>query len=122
MVDIWFDPQTKDHNGWRGPGTVSSVTASEGHVTVRMQGRTIGRQTSEIREHIPYVIFAGAYFDDHGDHLLHLQHLTTQMHHSTIRHYGIQLTKSGWRSTSVTATEVGHQDEYLLGESIGMQS
>ena len=26
LVDIWFEPQTKDHRGWRGPATVSSAT------------------------------------------------------------------------------------------------
>lgn len=80
MVDIWFEPATKDHRGWRGPATVSSVSAEEGHVTVRMQGRTIDRMAAEVREHIAYLVFASNIFDDHYNHLILATHCFTTPH------------------------------------------
>eukprot|EP00973_Karenia_brevis_P022294 3067660-Karenia_brevis.AAC.1 len=47
LVDIWFEPTTKDQPGWRGPAGVASVNAQEGNVSVRYQGRTLDRRRAE---------------------------------------------------------------------------
>ena len=53
LVDIWFEPQNKDTIGWRGPAEILSTNAKEGNYSVRIQGRTLTRQTQEIRAHVP---------------------------------------------------------------------
>ena len=58
LLDIWFEPTTKDQSGWRGPAAVKSVQAAEGNASVRIQGRTLDRQRNEIRAHVPYFIMA----------------------------------------------------------------
>ena len=36
LVDIWFEPTTKDSKGWRGPAEVKSVNEEASNISVRM--------------------------------------------------------------------------------------
>jgi hypothetical protein len=56
-VEIWFEPSNKDLSGWRGPAELLSVNADEGNYSVRLQGRTLTRQASEVRPYVPYFTF-----------------------------------------------------------------
>ena len=57
LVDIWFEPTTKDTKGWRGPAEVVQVHPEDGNAEVRIQGRTLMRHAPEIRPHIAFLIF-----------------------------------------------------------------
>jgi len=48
LVEIWFEPSHKDLPGWRGPAEILSVNADDGNFSVRLQGRTLIRQNSEV--------------------------------------------------------------------------
>lgn len=62
LVHIWYEPNTKDSSGWRGPAQIASVQADDGQVTVRFQGRTLDRRNQEVRVHIPYPVYAVGLF------------------------------------------------------------
>ena len=57
LVDIWFEPKEKEIKGWKGPAKVMSVMHENDTITVRWQGRTLDRKSSEVREHIPYFVY-----------------------------------------------------------------
>ena len=35
LVDIWYEPTTKDVSGWKGPAQIATINHDEGNVTVR---------------------------------------------------------------------------------------
>ena len=68
LVDIWYEPQSKDDpRGWRGPGKISSINLEDANVIVRYQGHTLDRWKQEVRPHIAYlmdmVLFADAFLE-----------------------------------------------------------
>ena len=64
LGDIWYEPTNKEVSGWRGPAQVATVNRDEGNVTVRFQGRTLDRKTSDVRVRIPYLVYATGLFND----------------------------------------------------------
>ena len=57
IVDIWFEPSTKDMVGWRGPAEILSMNLAEGNYSVRYQGRTLIMMSQEVRPHIAFFTF-----------------------------------------------------------------
>ena len=88
QVDFWLKPPKSTEDGWRGPAEILSVNEEDGNLTVRMQGRTIDRQGSEAREHIPYFIFASAFLSDQFSHLRFLQATCEQQSPKSVKVWG----------------------------------
>ena len=107
LCDIWFEFLNKHQSGWRGPSEVLSVNAAEGNVSVPIQGRTLNRRISEIREHIPYLVFAGIVRSEDLLVMFHLQHSTESLEHKQIRIYGLTQSAKGWTTTKITQVEPG---------------
>ena len=112
-VDIWFDPKDKDTPGWRGPSVISSVNAGEGNISVRYQGRTLDRQTSEVREHIPYFVFLVQCSDksNHFQIWIFLQLAAESLQKGSGLTLGLVLDvgerSPGWKTTRATASKDG---------------
>ena len=110
LVDVWFEPSTKDQKGWRGPAEILSINADDGNVTVRIQGRTIDRQSSEVREHIPYLVFASALLEDQCKHLRFLQEYCMSLECKKLKLFGLLLQLvTGWQYTKATESPEGYR-------------
>ena len=65
LVDIWYDPPSKDTPGWRGPAQIASVNVGEGNVIVRFQGRTLDRRRRALRVHVLYLVYPATLISSH---------------------------------------------------------
>jgi len=111
VVDLWFDQTTKDVPGWRGPAKVATINTEEGNITVRYQGRSIDRQNSEIREHIPYLVFFSGLHDTLIHHWYVIRDWCEALAAGTSKTLGLIWDQgkaaAGWRSTRVSRTPEG---------------
>ena len=67
LVDIWYEPSTKDVSGWRGPAQIATINDSDGNITVRFQGRTLDRKHQEVRYPISYFVYCNGSFAQKAD-------------------------------------------------------
>jgi hypothetical protein len=113
LVDIWFDPTTKDVSGWRGPAKIATVNTEEGNITVRYQGMSLDRQNSEVREHIPYLVFFSGLQQDRINHWHAIRDACEQMTSGTSVTLGVIWDQgkqaTGWRLTRASQTKEGRQ-------------
>ena len=102
LCDIWFEPANKDQTGWRGPAEVQSINAADGNLSVRIQGRTLNRVVGEVREHIPYLVYATHLFPDKLSHMHFLQRHCEELESEKPRNYSILNQNSGWQTTNIS--------------------
>ncbi len=111
LVDIWFEPTNKDCRGWRGPAEIATINASDGNVTVRYQGRSLDRQGSEVRPHIPYLVFWSALHTEQLAHWLLLRGECEALRQGSSKTYGLVLDQhskvKGWVLTNASRTTAG---------------
>ena len=111
LVDLWYEPPSKDTSGWRGPGKVHSLQPSEGVVTVRYQGRSPDRRAQEVRPHIPYLVFFSLR-RHHHDHWEYVRCAAEDLETRTSKTYGLVWgtgTKVGWQLTTNPLSEEGRK-------------
>ena len=121
LCDIWFEPLNKDQSGWRGPAKLLSCNATQGDVHVRIQGRTLQRKVGEVREHIPYLVFAGVVGSSYSRHLLALQHYCQGLSFQHIRILGVVHSHKGWTTTKLSCVQPGKsvvQSALIVSSSI----
>eukprot|EP00971_Amphidinium_carterae_P349761 6491208-Amphidinium_carterae.2 len=112
LVDIWFPPGTKEIPGWKGPARLVSVQPSEGHLTVRWQGRTLDRRLAEARKHISYLAFWTNNTPISSLWTWFRSEVESRSTGSLL--LGYVLTQRGWAPTS-TLKEVQNQTLYAIG-------
>ena len=62
LVDLFRDPPTKDHTGWRGPAKVcNTLDRDSGVVDVSWQGRTLSCRLEDVRRSVALYIFVSAH-------------------------------------------------------------
>ena len=95
LCDIWFDKSTKDMPGWRGPARILSINHDQGNVSVRFQGRTLDRIGTEVRPHVPFLVFESALFADRLDHFRLVQSTAEGLPVGHTAVYGLLLNPAG---------------------------
>ena len=111
LVDIWFEPTTKDVKGWRGPAEIATVNAADGNITVRYQGRSLDRQINEVRHHIPYLVYFSALHFSLVPYWIELRDFAENLPAGTSKTFGLILDlrsqQTGWKLTRATETAEG---------------
>ena len=57
LVDIWYDPPSKDTPLWRGPVQIANVNVSAGGLPIRFQGGTLDRCHQEVRANVLDLVY-----------------------------------------------------------------
>ena len=110
LCDVWFEKTNKDMPGWRGPATVLSVNHEDGNVTVRFQGRTIDRKTTEVRTHVPFLVFESALFADRFEHFRAVQRAAEDLTPGQTHILGLLRKQDGqWQLTKSAAESPGRE-------------
>ena len=113
QVDVWYDPSTKDTQGWRGPASVTSVNLDNSNVSVRYQSRTLDRRPQEVRPHIAYLIFSVWAVFEYAKMFKFLQERIESLPADYIQTFGLiwstgmKNTPPGWTTTKHTNTQWG---------------
>ena len=93
LVDIWYEPTTKDVSGWKGPAQIATINNDEGNVTVRFQGRTMDRRSQEVRHHIPYFVYYSGMFNHHAEAFDRLADYTEHLPTNEFKTLGLIYTR-----------------------------
>ena len=63
LVDIWYDPPSRDTPGRCGSAQIAIVTDGEADITVTFQGKALDRRYQDVRAHVPYIADLAAAVD-----------------------------------------------------------
>ena len=108
LVDIWYDQLNEDTFGWRRPAQVATVNDDEGNLTVRFQGRTLGRRQQEVRIRVLYFVYMWPLVaDEEEDWSICRREIQNLI--ATFVTTGLVLQQSGWHVSPRTRTRDGRR-------------